>query len=212
MQTGAADSSWSSITVSFDTTMAGGKWLLVSYSSDKPVLVSLDQTGLADSGASYEVQLPASSDTIVCIRIDTATFHQPDWVGAKTAMNLAEVRSISISPATASAATNLTITRMVVFGTGSLFNVVATKQRIASTIRPGVNFAGGLFHVTVPSSGLWHLSIFRPDGKLVSSQLPSECRNADDLCADRRRCLPCKAQRLRNEICEQDHHTMILFL
>ncbi len=167
---GSTDSSYADMTASFDTVMANGKWILISYSSDKAALLSLDQTGLSDNGESFGLNLPASSGTTICVRIDTTNFHQPDWVTSKVALDLSAVSSVSISP-TVAGSTNLTVTRLVIFGTGPLLRVVPIRQRQqASLLRSGVSCENRMMHLTVPTSGLWKLSIYRPDGKLISER------------------------------------------
>ncbi len=90
----------------------------ITYSSNKPLSLQLEQEVLSDAGSNYEYILPAGTNNKKMIPIDS--FAQPSWIDtepdAKGDLDLSKVSAISFSATEEGATTNLSIDGIFIYG------------------------------------------------------------------------------------------------
>jgi len=102
---------WASISASFDSAFVQSTLFKVSYTSDKPVRLVLDQAVIAEDGIAYGYELPAGEKTLY---ISLGMFSQPDWIvdSQKVALDLSSVKGLSFEAVTLNAPTSFKLSEL----------------------------------------------------------------------------------------------------
>lgn len=93
--------SYASLSGYFDSTLSGVTAVSLTYTSDKPITVSLGMDETSSSGAAHSITLPASAtETVFNKKIDG--FTQPEWTKKEDSvkLDLAKVQNLNFEVAT----------------------------------------------------------------------------------------------------------------
>lgn len=155
--------------------------ITITYTADKPIIMSLPQAPLSDAGATYQYALPASTASKTTT-IEFTQFAQPSWVTPTTPLDLAVIGGVSIFPNVADYAVNttgtFTITSLKINGiTGSTTDVIAENELANATIYANNN----LLVISNIKQGNYTVEVLSIDGKLVKSVNTSLERNVNTI-------------------------------
>ncbi len=162
---------WAQITGYADGDFTAVTSVDLTYYSDNPVYISLDQEGLADAGASYQYLLPASSRGQVTIAL--SDFKQPSWVATDSPelvadLDMGKVLSISFAAINEESTVNLEL--LGIYLEGYKDNTpISSLKNIASNCFSIKTMSKSSLVLNRALSGMSTLSIYNVAGKKVFS-------------------------------------------
>jgi len=156
--------SWAKMTSYLAKALTGVTLLKVTYTSDKPVTMVLEQTGLSEAGTAYGFELPAGTNRTEYLTLDQ--FKQPSWIttAQKAALDLTQVKAIGFEAVSKNAATTIAVTEL------KAQNYVVDPVGVVSHITKftALQLAGissGNLNLQIPTAGTYAIAIYSLTGR-----------------------------------------------
>ena len=152
--------------------MTGLTDLKVTYKSDNPMMIILDQANLSNAGTSFLFYIEPSTNWRTVV-IPKAQFVQPAWAGASDQLNLALDSSITFSPFVPNAAKSFSGTfqlkDLVLYGVKTPVSSTRITRHSVSSIAPEciASKAAGSLRLTLSGFALGEhvVSIYSVSGR-----------------------------------------------
>jgi len=156
--------SWAKMTSYLAKAFTGATLFKVTYTSDKPVTMVLEQTGLSEAGTAYGFELPAGTNRTEYLTLDQ--FKQPSWIttAQKAPLDLSQVKSIGFEAVSKNTTTAIAITELkaqnyVVDPVG----VVSHTSKFSALQLAGIS-AGNL-NLQIPTAGTYAIAMYSLNGR-----------------------------------------------
>lgn len=161
---------WLELDIKYPIDLFGMCSMDITYSSDKPLVLSLMQAPLSGTGESYQIELPVQA-TAVSITKNITDFKQPSWATTILPLDLTKVTSIAISPnidtETAADKGKFTFSELQLYG---LYLPTPVGAGIQTFDNLNVNMYTDVLHnlhVQVNETNTYTIHVFTMEGKML---------------------------------------------
>lgn len=162
--------------LSFSGHMGGAKGLRITYTSNRPLRITLAQEGLESAGASHFWEVPASATAkTLSVPATEIYFEKPRYVTAPAiGLDLTKVTKIILSPMVLdeNGPVSFTVTDMALYGTNNLGVGVKVRSRAVKVASEGARLAAsGKDRLTlyVSAAGRYSIRFHSQTGRLIRS-------------------------------------------